>query len=148
MLGIKSSGQSFAGKTIKGAKEIGKQALKSIGDVYDFATNPGKLVDKVLKAFGVDFSFVKGDILGGLMKGMYKKLKGSVKALFTTWLDDSSGGGDGSSFTKFTKTTPYSPNGAVPGYPSSFNGGRHFGIDYATPSGVSASTRPRGRLIA
>lgn len=128
--------KDFAGKTIKGAKEIGKQALKSIGDVYDFATNPGKLVDKVLKAFGVDFSFVKGDILGGLMKGMYKRLKGSVKALFARWLDDGGGGGDGSSFTKFTKTTPYSPNGAVPGYPSSFNGGRHFGIDYATPSGT------------
>lgn len=128
--------KDFAGKTIKGAKEIGKQALKSIGDVYDFATNPGKLVDKVLKAFGVDFSFVKGDILGGLMKGMYKRLKGSVKALFARWLDDGGGGGDGSSFTKFTKTTPYSPNGAVPGYPSSFNGGRHFGIDYATPIGT------------
>ncbi|TDM35189.1 phage tail tape measure protein [Macrococcoides canis] len=128
--------KDFAGKTIKGAKAIGKQALDAIGDVYDFATNPGKLVDKVLKAFGVDFSFVKGDILGGLMKGMYKKLKGSVKALFTTWLDDGGGGGDGSSFTKFTKTTPYSPNGAVPGYPSSFNGGKHFGIDYATPVGT------------
>ena len=128
--------KDFAGKTIKGAKEIGKQALDAIGDVYDFATNPGKLVDKVLKAFGVDFSFMKGDILGGLMKGMYKKLKGSVKALFARWLDDGGGGGDGSSFTKFTKTTPYSPNGAVPGYPSSFNGGRHFGIDYATPIGT------------
>lgn len=128
--------KDFAGKTIKGAKEIGKKALESIGDVYDFATNPGKLVDKVLKAFGVDFSFVKGDILGGLMKGMYKKLKGSVKALFARWLDDGGGGGDGSSFTKFTKTTPYSPNGAVPGYPSSFNGGKHFGIDYATPVGT------------
>lgn len=37
---------------------------------------------------------------------------------------------------KFPKTTPYSPNGAVPGYPSSFNGGRHYGIDYATPVGT------------
>lgn len=128
--------KDFAGKTIKGAKEIGKQALDAIGDVYDFATNPGKLVDKVLKTFGVDFSFMKGDILSGLMGGMYKKLKGSVKALFTTWLNDGGSGGDGSSFTKFGKTTPYSPNGAVPGYPSSFNGGKHYGIDYATPTGT------------
>lgn len=129
--------KDLAGKTIKGAKDISKQALDAIGDVYDFATNPGKLVDKVLKTFGVDFSFMKGDILSGLMKGMYKKLKASVKALFTTWLDDGGGeGGDASSFMKFPKTTPYSPNGAVPGYPSSFNGGKHFGIDYATPVGT------------
>lgn len=129
--------KDLAGKTIKGAKDISKQALDAIGDVYDFATNPGKLVDKVLKSFGVDFSFMKGDILSGLMKGMYKKLKASVKALFTTWLDDGGGeGGDASSFMKFPKTTPYSPNGAVPGYPSSFNGGKHFGIDYATPVGT------------
>ncbi|UBH21562.1 peptidoglycan DD-metalloendopeptidase family protein [Macrococcus armenti] len=128
--------KDVAGKTIKGAKNIGKQALDAIGDVYDYVSNPGKLVDKVLKSFGVDFSFAKGDILSGMINGMYKKLKSSVKALFTTWLDDGGNGGDASSFMKFPKTTPYSPNGAVPGYPSSFNGGRHYGIDYATPVGT------------
>ncbi|UBH07838.1 peptidoglycan DD-metalloendopeptidase family protein [Macrococcus armenti] len=128
--------KDVAGKTIKGAKNISKQALDAIGDVYDYVSNPGKLVDKVLKSFGVDFSFVKGDILSGMINGMYKKLKSSVKALFTTWLDDGGNGGDASSFMKFPKTTPYSPNGAVPGYPSSFNGGRHYGIDYATPVGT------------
>src|SRR5699024_3652446 len=46
------------------------------------------------------------------------------------------GSGKGAHFMSFPMTTPYSPNKAVPGYPTSFNGGRHYGIDYGTPIGT------------
>lgn len=139
----------YAGKKMAQANEAGRQIIngtkatakalkdgfdKAIGDVWDFATNPGKLVDKVLSHFGVDFGALP-ELPRKLMAGMYKKLKEGIKGLFTGWLEDS-GGGDGSSFTKFGVTTPYSPNAPVPGYPTGFNGGRHFGIDYATPAGT------------
>src|SRR5699024_3796244 len=105
----------------------------------------GKLVDKILSQFGVNFDFAKGDVLGGMMSAMYKKLKDGVKNLFTGWLEDS-GGGDGSSFTKFRVTTPYSPNSPVPGYPKWANGGKHYGIDYATPSGTTLKAPNAGTV--
>lgn len=131
-----SQAKESVSRAWEGAKSAGKKASKMVGDVWKYASDPSKLVDKVLKSFGVNFDFAKGDLLGGLMKGAYKKLKSAVKSLFNGWLEDS-GGGDGSSFTKYGSTTPYSPNKPVPGYPSSFNGGRHFGIDYSTPFGTT-----------
>lgn len=135
-------------QTWEGAKAAGKKASEVVGNVSKYLSSPGKLVDKVLKSFGVNFDFVKGDIMGGMMKGMYKKLKDSVKNLFKGWLEEDAGGGggDGSSFTKFGKVTPYSPNKPVPGYPTGFNGGKHFGIDYATPSGTTLKATNDGKV--
>ena len=126
-------------------KDFGKKVSKTIGDVWNYASHPGKLVDKVLKQFGANFDFVKSDVLGGLMQGAFKQLKSGVKNLFKGWLEDS-GGGDGSSFTKFGSTTPYSPNKPVPGYPASFNGGKHFGIDYSTPFGTTIKAPNDGKV--
>ncbi len=136
---------NFAKKGYEGAKSIGKAAAEKIGDVMDYASNPGKLVDKVLGAFGINmdsFGISKAASLPfDMMKGMFNKLKKSVKDLFTGWLEES-GGADLSSFDKFPKTTPYSPNKPVPGY--GFNGGRHYGIDYATPVGHTITAPTNG----
>ena len=136
---------NFGKKGIDKGKEVINKGKKVIGDIWDYATNPGKLVDKILSQFGVNFDFAKGDVLGGMMSAMYKKLKDGVKNLFTGWLEDS-GGGDGSSFTKFRVTTPYSPNSPVPGYPKWANGGKHYGIDYATPSGTTLKAPNAGTV--
>lgn len=132
-------------ETVDAGKEIASDVGDALNDVWQFASNPGKLVDMVLKKFGVNFDFAKGDMLGGLMKGMYGKLKAGVKNLFTGWLEDS-GGGDGSSFTGYRVTTPYSPNKAVPGYPKWANGGKHYGIDYATPTGTTLKAPNAGKV--
>src|SRR5699024_430855 len=131
-----------------GAKSVGSKVADVVSDVWDYATNPGKLVDKVLESFGVSlsaFNLGGAPLVNDMFGAMFKKLKDSVKDLFTGWLDDS-GGGDGSSFTKFRVTTPYSPNSPVPGYPRSFNGGRHYGIDYATPSGTTLNAPNSGTV--
>lgn len=127
---------SYAGDKAGDAFAFGK-------DIFDWASNPGKLVNKVLSKFGVNFDFAKGDILGGLMKAAYKKLKGGVSDLFGGWLEDS-GGGDGSSFMKFKETVGYSPNKPLPGYP--YNGGRHWGRDYATPIGTPLEAPTKGTV--
>ncbi|MEB7779266.1 peptidoglycan DD-metalloendopeptidase family protein [Mammaliicoccus fleurettii] len=154
----KQEGKAVAKATMDGGKKYAKkktgEALSYAGDkageafafgkdIYDWASNPGKLVNKVLSKFGVNFDFAKGDILGGLMKAAYKKLQGGVSDLFGGWLEDS-GGGDGSSFMKFKETVGYSPNKPLPGYP--YNGGRHWGRDYATPIGTPLEAPTKGTV--
>lgn len=141
--GIKHKAMAMGDKALDTAKGIAKGTFKAIGDVFDYVSNPGKLVDKVLSAAGVDFSFVKGDILGGLMKAMYKKLKNGIKNLFDGWLEEG-GGADLSSFDKYPITTPYSPNARVPGYP--FGNGHHYGIDYGTPIGTTIKAPTSGTV--
>ncbi|WP_415425708.1 peptidoglycan DD-metalloendopeptidase family protein [Staphylococcus borealis] len=141
--GIKHKAMAAGDKALSTAKSIAKGTFKAIGDVFDYVSNPGKLVEKFLSAAGVDFSFVKGDILGGLMKAMYKKLKNGIKNLFDGWLEEG-GGADLSSFDKYPITTPYSPNARVPGYP--FGNGHHYGIDYGTPSGTTIKAPTAGTV--
>lgn len=142
---LKATTEKKAGD-VKAAVKGGIEDTMAFGkDIFDFATNPKKLVSKVMDKFGVNFDFAKGGILGGLVKAAYKKLQDGVKELFSGWLEDGGGGADGSSFTKYAITTPYSPNKAVAGY--GFNGGRHYGIDYATPVGTTL-TAPTGGTIS
>ncbi|MCC2087882.1 peptidoglycan DD-metalloendopeptidase family protein [Mammaliicoccus sciuri] len=131
------------GEAVSYAADKASDAMAFGKDIYDWVSKPGKLVDNVLSKFGVNFDFAKGDIVGGLMKAAYKKLKNGVKDLFSSWLEDS-GGGDGSSFMKFKETVGYSPNKPLPGYP--YNGGRHWGRDYATPIGTPLLAPTKGTV--
>ena len=125
----------------------GTWAKEKAGDLLDYVGKPGKLVDKVLKEFGVDFSMVNGEIPKMLWDAMWKRLKEGVKSLFGGWLDDvSDGDGDGR-FIKYLDniTTRYSPNGPPPGYPFNW---AHPGIDLPyiyekvlTPMGGKVETR-------
>src|SRR5699024_9595989 len=137
----KDAGKKVAETTSKGVKSV----MKGIGDVWDYASNPKKLIDKVMGGLGINFDGV-GGVMGNMIKWGAKKLKEGMVDLVTGWFEDESGGGDGSSFTKFGITTPYSPNKAVPGYPTAFNGGRHYGIDYGTPSGTTIKAPTSGTV--
>ncbi|REI16747.1 phage tail tape measure protein [Staphylococcus felis] len=103
-------------------------------DIFEFAKSPGKLVRLMLEKFGVSFNNLKGSLFRDFMNAALNTLKRSITNIFKKALEEGAMGGDGSSFTKYTITTPYSPNSPVPGY--GFNGGRHYGIDYGTPSGT------------
>ncbi|MGV3095494.1 peptidoglycan DD-metalloendopeptidase family protein [Staphylococcus borealis] len=115
--------------TTKGALgAAGTWAKEKAGDLLDFVGKPGKLVDKVLKEFGVDFSMVNGEIPKMLWDAMWKRLKEGVKSLFGGWLDDASEGDGDGRYIKYLDniTTRYSPNGPPPGYPFNW---AHPGID-------------------
>ena len=125
----------------------GTWAKEKAGDLLDYVGKPGKLVDKVLKEFGVDFSMVNGEIPKMLWDAMWKRLKEGVKSLFGGWLDDVSGGDGDGRFIKYLDniTTRYSPNGPPPGYPFNW---AHPGIDLPyiyekvlTPMGGKVETR-------
>lgn len=106
----------------------GTWAKEKAGDLLQYVGSPGKLVDKVLKEFGVDFSMVNGEIPKMLWDAMWKRLKEGVKSLFGGWLDDASEGDGDGRYIKYLNniTTRYSPNGPPPGYPFNW---AHPGID-------------------
>ncbi len=137
----KDAGKKVADTTSKGVKSV----MKGIGDVWDYASNPSKLINKVMGGLGINFDGI-GGVMGNFIKWGAKKLKEGMVDLVTGWFEEENGGGDGSSFTKFGVTTPYSPNKAVPGYPTAFNGGRHYGIDYGTPSGTTIKAPTSGTV--
>lgn len=115
--------------TTKGALgAAGTWAKEKAGDLLQYVGSPGKLVDKVLKEFGVDFSMVNGEIPKMLWDAMWKRLKEGVKSLFSGWLDDASEGDGDGRYIKYLNniTTRYSPNGPPPGYPFNW---AHPGID-------------------
>ncbi len=143
-----SNGAKKMINTTKGALgAAGTWAKEKAGDLLQYIGSPGKLVNKVLKEFGVDFSMVNGEIPKMLWDAMWKQLKEGVKSLFGGWLDDVSGGDGDGRFIKYLDniTTRYSPNGPPPGYPFNW---AHPGIDLPyiyekvlTPMGGKVETR-------
>ena len=91
-------GGNIAEDALNWTKETAKKAKdsfgKAIGDVMDYVENPGKLVSKVMKHFGVDFSSIKG-AYGGVMDFGYNGLKNGLKSLISGWFEEQSGDGDG-----------------------------------------------------
>ncbi len=126
--------------TAKKGSEVEKTTRAGVAiaeDLLEYIENPGKLVDLAMKKFGVDFSGIAG-LPGDMMGKAYNLLKTQAVKVVTGWLDEASGANaDGSEILNWPRTTPYSPNAAVPGYPTSFNGGRHYGIDLGIPSGTT-----------
>ncbi len=103
-------GKAITGKVVAGGKAIlsktvetaakGKDWFKEkIGDVQDWIEKPGKLLNKVLEGFGMDFnSFGIGkaaELPYNMMKGAYKKLKESAVETFKRLFEEQGGDGDG-----------------------------------------------------
>lgn len=102
---VGKKGGKLAGRVTKGGKavinaagekagEIKEAIDKVIGDVMDYMDNPGKLVDKVISYFGVNFDGIKG-LPGDIVRGAFKKMKTSISNMFKGWLEDAGGGDSG-----------------------------------------------------
>ncbi|MDK9849717.1 phage tail tape measure protein [Staphylococcus equorum] len=125
----KESGKKAVVGTAKKAADTTKAAKETLDDVMSFVGSPGKLVNAMLKQFGVDFGNVKGEIPKDMMwDGMWKGLKNGVKSLFDGWLTAADAGGGDGSYIDLSKgiNFPFSPNGRAPGYPYA---GPHMGVD-------------------
>lgn len=127
---------------IKGAVGKGTKWLSDkVGDIADWVGKPGKLLNKVLEAFGVNmdaFGIPKSaEIPYNLMKAMFGKLKEAAKNLIDGWLEDEfSGGGGYNPYTKspFHMTRGWTPSG-------------HAGIDYGAPTGTPIPSPIDGKVI-
>lgn len=73
----------------------------AVGDVFDYISNPGKLVDKVVKQFGTNFG-VTG-IFGDMAKGAYKKTVSGMKTFVKNMMDKFGDAFTGTGSTKDVK---------------------------------------------
>ena len=128
---------------IKSAATKSKDWIASkIGDLEDYMEHPGKLLEKVLGAFGVNmdaFGISKNfELPYNMMKGMFSKLKEAAKNLISGWLEDEFSGGGG--------TNPFADNSSyhwVRGWSPS----GHAGIDYAASVGTKIPSSIDGKVI-
>lgn len=117
----------------KGKKWLGDK----VGDVMDWVGKPGKLFNKIADAFGINlksFGVPKGATLPyDMMKGMFGKLKDAAINMIKGWMDEAGGDGDASWLFKhdiWQKFGNYT--GGL-----SFNGGKHYGVDFGMPIGTN-----------
>lgn len=127
----------------KGVTDLGKAFGKKIGDVMDYVKNPMKLVNMAMKHFGVDFSKVNGEAMGGTMKWGYEGLKNGLKSLVTDWLTELEGGdGDAGWLLKHPMLQEF---GFYKGM--TMNGtNRHYGLDFGMPTGTSVKAVTAGTI--
>lgn len=138
VVGAKKTKKALDYAAEKGSEveKVTRQGVAIAEDLLEYIGDPGKLVDLALKKFGVNFDAIKG-IPGDFMQNMFQRIKKQAVSVVGGWLDEASGGNaDGSEILGWPMTTKYSPNAPVPGYPTSFNGGRHYGIDLGIPAGT------------
>lgn len=127
---------------IKDAVGKGASWLKDkVGDLADWLGKPGKLLNKVLEAFGVNMDVFgigkNAELPYNMMKAMFKKLKEAAKNLIDGWLEDEFSGGGG--YNPYTKA----PFQWVRGW----SAGGHAGIDYGAPTGTPIPSPIDGKVI-
>ncbi|WP_432724614.1 peptidoglycan DD-metalloendopeptidase family protein [Staphylococcus equorum] len=148
----KEGGKKAVVDTTKKAADTTKAAKKTLDDVMSFVGSPMKLVESMMKKFGVDFGNVRGQIPKDMMwDGMWKGLKGGVKSLFDGWLTEAAAGSGDGGYIDLSKgiNFPFSPHGRAPGYPFPYP---HNGIDinyiydklYSVASGTATSSTTAG----
>ena len=141
---ILDGGKAVVDKTLSGVKK-GKDWLGGkVKDVMDFIDKPEKLLEHVLKGFGVGFDLAENTIPADMMAGMFKKLKQATIDKFKSWFEEAGEGEGGWVDISKGINFPFSPSGHAPGYPFA---GPHMGVDlnyvydklYSTHSGKATA---------
>lgn len=141
---ILDGGKAVVDKTLSGVKK-GKDWLgDKVKDVMDFIDKPEKLLEHVLKGFGVGFDLAENTIPADMMAGMFKKLKQATIDKFKSWFEEAGEGEGGWVDISKGINFPFSPSGHAPGYPFA---GPHMGVDlnyvydklYSTHSGKATA---------
>src|SRR5699024_5970874 len=141
------------GTGAEGGNSGGKKGLLGtlkdvVSDVWSYISNPGKAFEAIMSSVTANFSGFNG-FAGKMLSGGFKMVTDGIKKFIAKIFKENEGAlgsGKGGKWMNYRMTTPYSPNRPVPGYPTSFNGGRHYGIDYATPMGTPITATTGGRL--
>lgn len=137
--GVKNTAHSAAKvgrEKISDVAEVAQDAVSDAiafgKDIFEYIDNPMDLINKVIDKFGVNFDFLKGaELPYKLMQAMFKKLKNGVKDLVKGWLEDM-GGGDGGYLFDYPVWQRFGNyTGGL-----SFNGGKHYGMDFGMPTGT------------
>lgn len=135
---VKEHGEKAISTAKKGADWLGDK----IGKVWDYVSNPGKLVDRVMSNMKINFG-LDNNATVKLAKAAYKNLTSSLVKKVKSWFDEFNSI-DGSVFEGFKVLQPYSRYKPNPNYP--FNGGIHHGVDFDMPSGTPVRTPMGGKI--
>src|SRR5699024_9026572 len=139
-----NKGKEAAGKAWQGAKNVGGKVKNIAGKAIDYISNPSKIFEDLVSAVMPSW-----DISGFMLhfaKGIWNKTKSVLFDWMKARFDEAGHGKKQPWMSRFPITTPYSPNAPVPGYPRSFNGGKHFGIDWGTSSGTNLTSPVAGTV--
>ncbi|MDW4402035.1 phage tail tape measure protein [Staphylococcus saprophyticus] len=130
--GIKKKTEDGLEKTSEMAKKGAAWLGDKIGDVWDYVSNPKKLVNKVMESMGIDFG--KGEnATVGMAKGAYSKLKTSLADKVKSMFEEFGGEGDASWLFKHDIWQRFGNyTGGL-----TFNGGKHYGMDFGMPTGTN-----------
>ena len=139
-----NKGKEAAGKAWQGAKNVGGKVKNIAGKAIDYISNPSKIFEDLVSAVMPSWNI--GGFMLNLGKGLWKHAKDALFGWMKARFAEAGQGKKQGWMKKYPITTPYSPNKAVPGYPTSFNGGRHYGIDWGTPSGTNLTSPVAGRV--
>ena len=135
---------TLARKAWQGAKNVGGKVKSIAGKAIDYISNPSKVFEDLVSAVMPSW-----DISGFMLhfaKGIWNKTKSVLFDWMKARFDEAGHGKKQPWMSRFPITTPYSPNAPVPGYPRSFNGGKHFGIDWGTSSGTNLTSPVAGTV--
>ena len=134
------------GKAVSGVKKAGSfigGGIKNIAEkAIDFLDAPKKVFDSIVNAVFGGFTGITKFMLR-FAKGGWNKMKEALFDFLKRKFSEA-GVGKKQKWMNYPMTTPYAPGGGIPGY--SFNGGRHYGIDYGTPVGVNITAPTAGRV--
>lgn len=135
------------GTWVKDKYQKGKNKVKSginwaSNKVTDLLDAPRTVFNSIVSSFYDGFTGFKG-FAKDFGKGMWNQAKSGLYS----WLKgrfSEAGEGRKQNFMDYPMTTIYSPNRPIPGYP--FNGGRHWGVDYGTPSNTNITAPSAGTV--
>lgn len=133
---IKKGGSKVLDKGKDAASWLGDK----IGDVWDYVKDPGKLVDKM----NGHISFGKENKTMEMAGLAFSSLKKSLVDKVKSWFEEAEGGdGDAAWLLKhqILQTFGNYTGGLM------FNGGRHYGMDFAMPTGTSIKALTAGKII-
>ncbi|WP_323706888.1 peptidoglycan DD-metalloendopeptidase family protein [Mammaliicoccus vitulinus] len=112
-----------------------------IGDVWDYAENPSKLIKKMFGDATSYFGSGKNTTVK-MAKLAFGKIKASLTSKVQSMFDDFGGGDvDGSWLSKYDIWQRY---GKYVGL--DFNGGKHWGVDYGMPDGTPVKAVMGGKV--
>lgn len=134
----KEAGTKVVNKAKDGASWLGDK----VGDVWDYVKNPGKLVNKMMK--GISFGGSKANATMRMAGGAFSKMKKSLVEKVKSWFEEAEGSGDGDA-SWLLKHKQLQPFGFYKGG-LMFNGGRHYGLDFAMPTGTPIKALTDGKI--
>ncbi|MEB7800404.1 peptidoglycan DD-metalloendopeptidase family protein [Staphylococcus xylosus] len=145
--GIKENTQKALEASAKAIGKGKKWLGDKVGDVMDWVGKPGKLLNNILDAFGVNmnaFGISKDASLPfDMMKGMFGKLKDAAKNLIKGWMEDAAGGeGDAAWLLKHDIWQKFGNYTGGLG----FNGGKHYGVDFGMTPGTNVKAVAGGKI--